>query len=98
MLENHNNTVDLLTELEEKRKFAMEEELKILEEAVNIVFKSAAGKILGKWLYKNCNLGKENNDINPNKLVYFKSREDLYHSLKGLMSKESIINIELGGF
>lgn len=96
--ENQNDLIDNLIENDEKKQKEKEEQERKIKEAVKLVFDTEAGKYLGKWLYNACKIGESNNDINPNKLIYFKSREDLYNSLRKYMTKENIINIELGGF
>ncbi|NLF84058.1 MAG: hypothetical protein GX568_08775 [Candidatus Gastranaerophilales bacterium] len=94
----NNNEIDILIEKSETLEKEQVEKQRQFREAINLVFKTPEGIILGKWLYETCTSGKHNNDINPNKLIYFKRGEDIYNALKELMTKETIINIELGGF
>jgi hypothetical protein len=94
----NNNEIDILIENDEKQQKEQAEKERQLKEAINLVFSKPEGIILGKWLFETCTAGKHNNDINPNKLIYFKRGEDIYNALKELMTKETIINIELGGF
>jgi hypothetical protein len=92
------NEIDDLIKQDELKEKQQAEKLEQLRNAVNAVFSTKNGLILGKWVYEQCIAGKVNNDINPNKLIYFKRGEDIYHALRLLMTKENIINIELGGF
>lgn len=94
----NNNEIDILIEKSETLEKEQVEKQRQFREAINLVFSKPEGIILGKWLYETCTSGKHNNDINPNKLIYFKRGEDIYNALKELMTKETIINIELGGF
>lgn len=94
----NNNEIDILIEKSETLEKEQVEKQRQLKEAINLVFSKPEGIILGKWLFETCTSGKHNNDINPNKLIYFKRGEDIYNALKGLMNKENIVNIELGGF
>jgi len=98
MQDNPLHLTDELIAIQEQKEKKEAEQLRQLLEAVRLVFSTDAGKILGAWLYSQCTTGQQNNDINPNKLIYYKGKEDLYNSLRGLMSKENIVNIELGGF
>ncbi len=100
MQNNHVNQSEvdlLLTNRERAEKERLEKERQ-LKASVDLVFSKPEGVIIGKWLFEACSTGNSNNDINPNKLIYHKSRQDLYQSLRQYMTKENIVNIELGGF
>jgi hypothetical protein len=95
----------LLTQeqLKEKRKPVEEEEqkeIKKVEEAINRVFTTTDGKLLGKWLIRECGfllpstLFKEG-EILPNSTIYNEARRGIYLELRKFFNSDTLINLEI---
>jgi len=59
------------------------------------IFNDTNGIFLGKWLLNECSAGDYDNDINPNKLMYYKAKRDIYNKLKQYFPTKSRIKIEI---
>jgi hypothetical protein len=95
----------LLTQeqLKEKRKPIEEEKSKKRkkeEEAINRIFTTPDGKLLGKWLIRECGfllpstVSNLQGEILPNSTIYNEAKRGIYLELRKFFNSETLINLE----
>jgi hypothetical protein len=79
----------------------IQKENKELEEAFNRVFNTNDGKMLGRWLIKNCGFSEgsivvdSNGNISTDYTIYNEARRVVYLELRKFLNPDTLINLEI---
>lgn len=93
-------TQEQLKEKNKEKTEKKESERKKEQEAINRIFTTADGKLLGKWLIKQCGFFDPstlvtNGEISSSFTIYNEARRGIYLELRKFFNSDTLINLEI---
>lgn len=92
---NDKSKVDFLLEIKQEKIKQEKEEIKNLKLACKEVFSDVNGKFFLKFLKKICGWNDQDNNINPEMLIYKKGRRDIWAIIRNIVPKDVLAQVEI---
>ena len=92
---NSKNIVDKIIKDKEIAENKERKEIENLKLACKELFKDNNGKFFLKFIKKSCGWNEQDNNINPEILIYKKGRRDIWTIIRNIIPKEILSQVEI---
>ena len=92
---NSQSIVDAIKERERELQEKEKKEIEDLKLACKEIFKDVNGKFFLQYLKNRCGWNDQDNNINPEVLIYKKGRRDIWTIVRAVLPKDIVAQIEI---